>query len=63
MKTHKILLDKKFVLKSAITIRLMFFNVFYLFSMALFLLVGVLILLKIFMSIALKIVLKGGKRH
>ncbi|EJC15843.1 putative membrane protein [Helicobacter pylori Hp P-74] len=41
----------------------MFFNVFYLFSMALFLLVGVLILLKIFMSIALKIVLKGGKRH
>ncbi|EMJ43446.1 hypothetical protein HMPREF1434_01063 [Helicobacter pylori GAMchJs124i] len=39
MKTHKILLGKKFVLNPAIIGRSMFFSVFYLFGMALFLLV------------------------
>ncbi|OOQ34093.1 hypothetical protein B0X53_07440 [Helicobacter pylori] len=34
MKTHKTLLDKKFVLNSAIIGRSMFFSVFYLFGMA-----------------------------
>ncbi|EMG86865.1 hypothetical protein HMPREF1396_00914, partial [Helicobacter pylori GAM114Ai] len=34
LKTHKILLDKKFVLNSAIIAHPMFFNVLYLFGMA-----------------------------